>query len=37
MTFDAYLEAVEVPRGTGLMRVVGVEPEVRIVDVLGSG
>ncbi len=34
-SFDRYIEApAEVPRGTELMRKVGVEPEVRVVDVL---
>jgi hypothetical protein len=36
-TFDRYLETAEVPRGTELMRKVGVEPEVRVVDVLELG
>jgi hypothetical protein len=35
-TLDRYL-AVSVPRGTELMREVGVEPNVRIVDVLELG
>jgi hypothetical protein len=36
-TLDRYLAAAEVPRGTELMRKVGVEPELRIVDVLEFG
>ena len=36
-SFDRYLETAEVPRGTELMRKVGVEPELRIVDVLELG
>jgi hypothetical protein len=36
-TLDRYLETAEVPRGTELMRKVGVEPELRIVDVLEFG
>lgn len=36
-TLDRYLEEEPVPRGTELMRKVGVEPEVRIVDVLDLG
>jgi hypothetical protein len=36
-TLDRYLAAAEVPRGTELMRKVGVEPELRIVDVLELG
>jgi hypothetical protein len=35
-TLDRYL-AVSVPRGTELMRKVGVEPQVRIVEVLELG
>lgn len=35
--FDAYMETVEVPRGTELMRKVGVEPDVRLVEVLELG
>ena len=35
-TLDRYL-SVAVPRGTELMRKVGVEPEVRIVEVLELG
>lgn len=33
-TLDRYLSTAPVPRGTELMREVGVEPEVRIVEVL---
>jgi hypothetical protein len=33
-TLDRYLAGVAVPRGTELMRKVGVEPELRVVDVL---
>jgi hypothetical protein len=36
-TLDRYLSSAPVPRGTELMRKVGVEPEVRIVDVLEFG
>ena len=36
-TLDGYLATTEVPRGTELMRKVGVEPEMRIVDVLDLG
>jgi quinol monooxygenase YgiN len=36
-TLEAYLASGAVPRGTELMRKVGVEPEVRIVDVLDLG
>jgi quinol monooxygenase YgiN len=36
-TLDEYLATGAVPRGTELMRKVGVEPEVRIVDVLELG
>jgi len=36
-TLDAYLAEADVPRGTELMRKVGVEPEMRVVDVLGLG
>ena len=36
-TLDRYLAEAPVPRGTELMRKVGVEPEVRIVDVLELG
>jgi hypothetical protein len=36
-SFDRYLETAEVPRGTELMRKVGVEPTLRIVDVLELG
>lgn len=36
-SFDRYMETAEVPRGTELMRKVGVEPEVRLVDVLELG
>lgn len=33
-TVEAYLETAAVPRGTELMRKVGVEPRMRVVDVL---
>jgi hypothetical protein len=36
-TLEAYLVTADVPRGTELMRKVGVEPEMRIVDVLELG
>ena len=36
-TLEAYLATADVPRGTELMRKVGVEPELRIVDVLDFG
>ena len=36
-TLDAYLATAPVPRGTELMRKVGVEPELRIADVLELG
>lgn len=36
-TLDAYLATAEVPRGTELMRKVGVEPTFRVVDVLDLG
>jgi hypothetical protein len=36
-TFEDYLSAAPVPRGTELMRKVGVEPEMRIVEVLEFG
>jgi quinol monooxygenase YgiN len=36
-TLDAYLATAPVPRGTELMRKVGVEPELRIVEVLELG
>ena len=36
-TLDAYLATGAVPRGTELMRKVGVEPDMRIVDVLDLG
>ena len=36
-TLDAYLATAEVPRGTELMRKVGVEPTMRVVDVLDLG
>lgn len=36
-SLDAYLATADVPRGTELMRKVGVEPEMRIVDVLDLG
>ena len=36
-TLDRYLSATPVPRGTELMREVGAEPIVRIVEVLECG
>ena len=36
-TLDAYLATADVPRGVELMRKVGVEPELRVVDVLELG
>jgi len=36
-TLQAYLDTGAVPRGTELMRKVGVEPELRVVDVLDFG
>ncbi len=36
-TLDRYLSVATVPRGTELMRKVGAEPEVRIVEVLELG
>jgi len=36
-TLDHYLATAEVPRGTELMRKVGVEPALRIVEVLELG
>jgi len=36
-TLDRYLAEVSVPRGTELMRTIGLEPEVRRFDVLGLG
>ena len=36
-TLQEYLDSGAVPRGTELMRKVGVEPELRIVDVLDFG
>jgi quinol monooxygenase YgiN len=36
-TLEAYLTTADVPRGTELMRKVGVEPTMRIVDVLDLG
>ena len=36
-TLDDYLATAPVPRGTELMRKVGVEPEFRIADVLELG
>ena len=36
-TFDGYLGTVGVPRGTELMRKVGVEPDLRVVEVLELG
>jgi quinol monooxygenase YgiN len=36
-SLDAYLATADVPRGTELMRKVGVEPEMRVVDVLDLG
>jgi hypothetical protein len=34
---EAYLAETPVPRGTELMRKIGVEPELRVVDVLELG
>jgi quinol monooxygenase YgiN len=36
-TLDRYLSTAAVPRGTELMRKVGAEPEMRIVDALELG
>jgi hypothetical protein len=36
-TLEAYLAEAPVPRGTELMRKVGVEPELRVADVLELG
>jgi quinol monooxygenase YgiN len=36
-TLDQYLSTAPVPRGTELMRKLGVEPELRIVDALELG
>jgi quinol monooxygenase YgiN len=36
-TLEAYLATAPVPRGTELMRKVGVEPELRVVEVLELG
>ena len=36
-SFDRYLQTAEEPRGTELMRKVGVEPTLRIADVLELG
>jgi quinol monooxygenase YgiN len=36
-TLETYLASGAVPRGTELMRKVGVEPEMRVVDVLELG
>ena len=36
-TLQAYLDSGAVPRGTELMRKVGAEPEMRVVDVLELG
>ncbi len=36
-TLQEYLDSGAVPRGTELMRKVGVEPELRIADVLDFG
>jgi quinol monooxygenase YgiN len=36
-SLESYLATAAVPRGTELMRKVGVEPEVRIVDVFELG
>jgi hypothetical protein len=36
-TLETYLATVDVPRGTELMRKVGVEPTVRVADVLDLG
>jgi hypothetical protein len=36
-TLDRYLSEAEVPRGTELMRKIGLEPEVKTFDVLELG
>ena len=36
-TLESYLASADVPRGVELMRKVGVEPELTIVDVLDLG
>jgi hypothetical protein len=36
-TLDRYLAEADVPRGTELMRTIGLEPEVRRFDVLDLG
>jgi hypothetical protein len=36
-TLDRYLAEAPVPRGTELMREIGLEPEVRMFDVLALG
>jgi hypothetical protein len=36
-TLESYLATADVPRGTELMRKVGVEPEMRVADVLDLG
>ena len=36
-TLESYLASTDVPRGVELMRKVGAEPELRIVDVLDLG
>lgn len=36
-TLDRYLAGAQVPRGTELMRQVGVEPSLRVVEVLELG
>ena len=36
-TLDAYLATADIPRGTELMRKVGVEPEMRVAEVLDLG
>jgi quinol monooxygenase YgiN len=36
-TLQEYLDSSAVPRGTELMRKVGVEPEMRVVDLLELG
>ncbi len=36
-TLDRYLSTAPVPRGTELMRKVGAEPQLRLVDVLELG
>jgi hypothetical protein len=36
-TFDAYVASVEAPRGVELMRKVGAEPTVRVIEALQLG